>query len=76
MIYYSLGNFYFDTVGFENKSYDSYSVIFNFQKDGFKDFELIYYKKIDSKACLVKANKVDFSIDILNNYLDNDYLKK
>jgi poly-gamma-glutamate synthesis protein (capsule biosynthesis protein) len=76
MIFYSLGNFYFDTVGFDNKSDDSYSTILNFQKDGFKDFELIYHKKIDGKTCLVKANEVNFSIDKLNSYLNNDYLKR
>jgi poly-gamma-glutamate synthesis protein (capsule biosynthesis protein) len=34
-IFYSLGNFYFDTVGFENKTDDSYSVVLDFNNSSF-----------------------------------------
>jgi poly-gamma-glutamate synthesis protein (capsule biosynthesis protein) len=75
-IFYSLGNFYFDTVGFENKSDDSYSVVLEFEKDGLKDFKIIYHKKIYGQICLLKSNEVSFSIDKLNSYLGNNYLKR
>lgn len=76
MIFYSLGNFYFDTVGFENKSDDSYSVVLELEKDGLKDFEIIYHKKINGQTCVVNKKDVNFSLDELNNLLGNDYLKQ
>lgn len=73
VIFYSLGNFYFDTVGFENKSDDSYSVLLEFEKSGLKDFELVYHKKIDGQTCMVDKNEVSFSFDNLNNLLADGY---
>lgn len=75
-IFYSLGNFYFDSVGFEDKSDDSYSVSLEFDKDGLKDFEIIYHKKIDGQTCKVDKDDVTFSFDALNSLLDNDYDKR
>jgi len=75
-IFYSLGNFYFDTAGFENKSDDSYSVILNFKKSGLKDFEIIYHKKIDGQTCKISEKEVSFSIDRLNSLLRNNYEKR
>jgi len=76
VIFYSLGNFYFDTLEFESKSDDSYSGVLEFNKGGLQKFELIYHKKINGKTCLVKPTEVSFSIDKLNSYLDSDYLKR
>jgi len=76
MIFYSLGNFYFDSAGYENKSDDSYSVLLDFSKNGLKDFEIIYHKKIDGQTCMVKKEEVSFSFYILNGLLENNYLKR
>jgi poly-gamma-glutamate synthesis protein (capsule biosynthesis protein) len=72
-IFYSLGNFYFDTASFENSSDDSYSVVLEFEKHGLKDFEIIYHKKIDDQTSLVSKDEVSFSFDILNSYIENGY---
>ena len=76
MIFYSLGNFYFDSAGYENKSDDSYSVLLEFSKNGLKDFEIIYHKKIDGQTCMVKKEEVSFSFYNLNGLLENNYLKR
>lgn len=76
MIFYSLGNFYFDSAGYENKSDDSYSVLLEFSKNGLKDFEIIYHKKIDGQTCMVKKEEVCFSFYNLNGLLENNYLKR
>ena len=73
MIFYSLGNFYFDTPSFKNKSDDSYSVILEFNKDLRIKFNIIYHKKINGVTCLVDKSKVDFSLERLNSLLHNDY---
>ena len=76
MIFYSLGNFYFDSAGYENKSDDSFSVLLEFSKNGLKDFEIIYHKKIDGQTCMVKKEEVSFSFYNLNGLLENNYLKR
>ena len=76
MIFYSLGNFYFDTASFENKCDDSYSVVLEFEKKGLKHYEIIYHKKIKGQTRRVKKGKVNFCIDDLNSLLYNDYIKK
>ena len=70
LIFYSLGNFYFDS--FEND--DSYSVLLKLQKKKI-NFEIIYHKKIEGKLKKVDKEQVNFSIDDLNNLLKNNYLK-
>lgn len=75
-IFYSLGNFYFDTASFVNKSDDSYSVIFEFHKDKPIDFDLIYHKKINGQTCLVEQDEVSFDIDRLCNILNDGYRKR
>ena len=76
MIFYSLGNFYFDTVGFQDKSDDSYSVVLEFEKNGLKDFKCIYHKKIDGQTCKVNKEDVGFSFEELNTLLKNNYGKR
>lgn len=76
LIFYSLGNFYFDTIGYEYKSDDSYSVVLEFEKTGLKNFEIVYHKKIDGQTCKTSKEEVSFSFDRLNNLLENDYEKR
>lgn len=71
-IFYSLGNFYFDTANFASKSDDSYSVVLDFSKDNFS-FEIITHKKRDLTVEI--DDDVDFSVDGLNKLLDFDYDK-
>lgn len=72
-IFYSLGNFYFDTSSFEFKSDDSYSLIFNLYKEKRIDFKIIYHKKKNNQTCLVDKGEVNFNINYLNNLLIDDY---
>lgn len=73
LIFYSLGNFYFDTASFAHNCDDSYSVLLEFEKDGNVKFELVYHKKVDGQTCLVEKSEVDFHIEKLCNLLDYKY---
>lgn len=73
-IFYSLGNFYFDTPSFFNKTDDSYSLILNFSKCGSISFDFIFHKKINGTTTLVTQNEVLFELDILNSLLTENYL--
>jgi poly-gamma-glutamate synthesis protein (capsule biosynthesis protein) len=75
LIFYSLGNFYFDTVGYENKSDDSYSVLLEFEKFSTPKYQIIYHKKIDGITSLVDKKQVSFDLDSLNNLLGSGYEK-
>lgn len=76
LIFYSLGNFYFDTVSFENKSDDSYSVVLGFEKNKDVKFDIIYHKKIAGKTCLVDKTDVSFDLNYLCDILSDGYLKR
>lgn len=76
LIFYSLGNFYFDTASFVTKSDDSYSVVLEFEKTGIKDFDIVYHKKINGQTCRVEKNEVGFSFDHLNSLLADRYEKR
>lgn len=76
LIFYSLGNFYFDTASFVDKSDDSYSLILEFEKNKGVDFEVIYHKKIAGQTCLVNQGDVSFDLNYLCDILDNEYLKR
>lgn len=73
LIFYSLGNFYFDTAGFEDKSDDSYSVILEFDKDREITFEIVYHRKINGKTCLVDKSDVGFDLEYLNSLLGDRF---
>jgi len=75
LIFYSLGNFYFDTAGFENKSDDSFSVILEFKKDSNVKYKIVYHKKKDGQTCLVNKNEVGFDLVYLNSFLGERYKK-
>lgn len=76
LIFYSLGNFYFDTVFFEDKSDDSYSVVLGFEKNKDVKFEIIYHKKIAGQTCLVDKTDVSFDLKYLCDILSDGYLKR
>lgn len=81
LIFYSLGNFYFDTLTFENKSDDSYSVLIEMDKIGEKKelkFDLIFHKKVNGQTRLVSEGEVNFNIEHLCNLLSNEdeYVKR
>lgn len=75
-IFYSLGNFYFDTAGYENKSDDSYSLVLELSAQGLVNFDIVYHKKILGVTCLVEKNKVNFSLEHLNRLLGVGYKKR
>lgn len=76
LIFYSLGNFYFDTASFVDKSDDSYSVILEFQKDKEINLEIVYHKKIDGQTCLVDNDEVNFNMNDLCTILGDEYERK
>jgi poly-gamma-glutamate synthesis protein (capsule biosynthesis protein) len=76
VIFYSLGNFYFDTVGFETKSDDSYSVVLEFKVNGLDNFEIVYHKKKDRQTRTMETDEVNFSLSELNNLLNNNYTNR
>ncbi len=73
MIFYSLGNFYFDFESHLEQSEDSYSIVLEFEKTGLKDFDIIYHKKINGKTNRVSKDDVNFYVKRLNKLLENDY---
>lgn len=75
IIFYSLGNFYFDYGELNDKSDDSYSVILDISKEKI-DFEIIYHKKINQKTKLTEEQDVNFNIEYLNNLLRDEYEKR
>ena len=71
IIFYSLGNFYFDTSTFKDSRDDSYSLLLNISKSGIGKIEFIYHKKIKRQTKLVKKSEVNFSLSSLNKKLYN-----
>jgi len=78
LIFYSLGNFYFDTSSFRDKSDDSFSVVLEFKKNN-KDkeivFDIVYHKKINGQTRLVDKSEVNFDLEYLNTLLGDGYNK-
>lgn len=75
-IFYSLGNFYFDTAGYEFKSDESYSIVLNLKKSGLESINIIYHKKINGITCRIQKKDVDFDLENLNNLLQDGYEKR
>jgi hypothetical protein len=75
LIFYSLGNFYFDTPAFIKNSDDSYSIILEFDNSTGITFDIIYHKKVDKTTLKVKESEVDFNIEHLNSLLGKRYLE-
>lgn len=76
LIFYSLGNFYFDTASFTDKSDDSYSIVLEFEKSKGVGFEIIYHKKINGQTCLVDKDEVSFDINHLCGLIGTGYKKR
>lgn len=72
-IFYSLGNFYFDCVGFESKPDDSYSVLLEFFKNGQFTVDYIFHKKDNMTVSSVTESSVNFNLSSLNKMLCDDY---
>lgn len=74
-IFYSLGNFYFDTPPFVERDDQSYSVIIKFSKNREINFDVIYHKKENLKIKELKENEVKFDVIKLNSLLGDNYEK-
>jgi len=72
LIFYSLGNFYFDGGTWANDKNKSFAIILNLAKGQHATFEPIFHHTIDGK---VVVSKEDESIDLadLNNQLHHGY---
>lgn len=73
LIFYSVGNFYFDTLAYEHKSDDSFSLILEFSKKKKISFEVIYHKKINGSTTLVEDKDVNFNLKHLQSLLAEEY---
>jgi poly-gamma-glutamate capsule biosynthesis protein CapA/YwtB (metallophosphatase superfamily) len=69
-IFYSLGNFYFDTSSFEKSADYSFSVLLELTKEQIQ-FKLIYHHKENGIVGLSDKHKSPIDIDDLNNQLSN-----
>lgn len=76
LIFYSLGNFYFDIPQYEKRSDDSYSLILEFSKNIGITFEVVYHKKIKGSTTLVSMHDVDFDLNELRSLLKEEYDSK
>ncbi|MFS0674967.1 CapA family protein [Ornithinibacillus sp. 179-J 7C1 HS] len=74
VIFYSLGNFYFDSVNFKDKEDQTYSVLLKIEKNEPVEFELVYSHKKDGLVQLSnESNRIN--INELNELLENEYEK-
>ena len=74
IIFYSLGNFYFDWGGFKTKEDTSYSVLLKIDDNRNIDYEIVTHKKVNN--CVKIINDTNFSayLDELNTIFKNNYL--
>ncbi|RKQ34298.1 CapA family protein [Oceanobacillus halophilus] len=72
LIFYSLGNFYFDSANFKEKEDRSYSVILDLNKDRPIKFEPVFHQKQDGKVQLSSPEK-QINLEHLNASLDQEY---
>jgi poly-gamma-glutamate capsule biosynthesis protein CapA/YwtB (metallophosphatase superfamily) len=74
LIFYSLGNFYFDSPKYKDKEDKSYSILMNLEKGKKINFEPIYHHKMQGKVHLSpKEKRID--LDNLCNMLGVEYEK-
>lgn len=72
LIFYSLGNFYFDSNNYKDKEDRSFSILLNFDPGNNPDFQLVYHHKSEGKVRLSPPEKrVD--LDKLCSMLGDDY---
>lgn len=72
IIFYSLGNFYFDSAKYKDKKDSSYSIILNLEKDKKVSFDLIYHHK-ENGAVKLSNEENKISILGLNELLREGY---
>lgn len=74
LIFYSLGNFYFDVdnLDVQNRHNESYSVILVFDDNNFS-YELVFHKKLNGQVLVIEEKNASFQISYLNNLLTNNY---
>ena len=74
IIFYSLGNFYFDWGSFKTKEDTSYSVLLKIDDNRNIDYEIVTHKKVNN--CVKIINDTNFSayLDELNTIFKNNYL--
>ncbi|PAV31087.1 hypothetical protein CIL05_00045 [Virgibacillus profundi] len=72
IIFYSLGNFYFDSKKFRMKEDSSYSIILELGKNKKVDFEPIFHYKKNGVVQLAPIEK-QIDLKVLNNILFEDY---
>tara|TARA_R110002051_G_scaffold325568_1_gene428958 strand:- start:7425 stop:8555 length:1131 start_codon:yes stop_codon:yes gene_type:complete len=76
LIFYSLGNFYFDTLYFSKLPDYSFSVILKITKEEIL-FELVFHYKKEGKVRLVSEADVPFKMDKLNSLIhDKNEIEK
>lgn len=71
-IFYSLGNFYFDSKNYIDEEDRSYSIILDLEKSNAINFEMIFHHKNDGLVQL-STNEKKININTLNSYLGKDY---
>ena len=71
-IFFSLGNFYFDTESFKNTPDHSFSVILNITKDKIS-FKPVFHHKLNGKVMLTSKEKINISFETLNPLIENEY---
>lgn len=71
-IFYSLGNFYFDSKNYINKRDDSYSLLINLSKGKTISFQPVFHYKENLKVRL-SPEKEAIDLDSLNNMLEENY---
>ena len=74
LIFYSLGNFYFDWNVFRDKEDISYSVLLKIENKKI-DYEIITHKKINNCVEIVEDKSFKEYLDKLNVILKNNYLE-
>jgi len=74
LIFYSLGNFYFDWDAFRDKEDISYSVLLKIENKKI-DYKVITHKKVDECVEIVEDKSFKEYLDKLNIILKNNYLE-
>jgi len=72
VIFYSLGNFYFDTPRYRNKDDSSFAVWLELKKGEKPSFKTVYHYKHNGFTDLAPENKI-INLDKLNHYLGDVY---
>lgn len=74
LIFYSLGNFYFDGGGYKNSKNPSFSVMLQLEKGESPNFKLVHHITENGKVTLSNKEQ-EIDVDYLCNLLKTDYEK-